>query len=192
MTAPTIRESDVVVIPAGSFLMGSNAGNRNERPEHRVDVDEFAMARRPVTRQQYTTFLVETDRPPPPHWDDSRFTTDEQPVVAVNWFDATDYCAWMAERTGSPYRLPTEAEREKAARGGAERRVPRGRAAAVPAALARPPLALLLLALPLLAPLLLGRRVLLQHGLDAGQLLARRFHDALGRRGRGIVPVLLR
>jgi len=121
VTAPTIRESDVVVIPAGSFLMGSNAGNRNERPEHRVDVDEFAMARRPVTRQQYTTFLVETDRPPPPHWDDSRFTTDEQPVVAVNWFDATDYCAWMAERTGSPYRLPTEAEREKAARGGAER-----------------------------------------------------------------------
>ena len=45
---------------------------------------------------------------------------DEQPVVATNWFDAVDFCAWMAVRTDRPYRLPTEAEREKAARGGAE------------------------------------------------------------------------
>ena len=121
MTSPAICEADVVLIPAGAFLMGSNStGNRNERPEHRVDVDEFAIARLPVTRRQYSVFLAETDRPPPPYWEDARFTADEQPVVAVNWFDATDYCAWMAACTGNAYRLPTEAEREKAARGGAE------------------------------------------------------------------------
>ncbi len=113
-------ETDVVVIPAGAFLMGSETGGRNERPEHLVFVDEFAIARVPVTRKQYATFLAATDRPPPPYWNDPRFTTDEQPVVATNWFDAADYCAWMAARTGCPCRLPTEAEREKAARGGVE------------------------------------------------------------------------
>jgi sulfatase modifying factor 1 len=116
-------DADVVTIPAGVFLMGCESGefgNRNERPAHRVDVDAFAIARLPITRRQYACFLDATDRPPPPHWDDARFAAPEQPAVGTNWFDAVDFCAWMAGRTGAPYRLPTEAEREKAARGGVE------------------------------------------------------------------------
>ena len=111
-------EPDVVVIPAGGFLMGCEQGGRNERPQHRITVDEFAIARFPVTRAQYAAFVDDTTRPPPPYWDEARFAADQQPVIATNWFDACDFCAWMSGLTGRSYRLPTEAEREKAARGG--------------------------------------------------------------------------
>ena len=119
MSTPDAPE--VVVIPAGPFLMGSDAGGgRNEQPAHRVHLDEFAIARWPVTRREYAAFLDDTDRAAPPYWNDARFTMAEQPIVAPSWFDAHDYCRWLATQTGEPYRLPTEAEREKAARGGGE------------------------------------------------------------------------
>jgi sulfatase modifying factor 1 len=113
-------EPDLVAIPEGSFLMGCNEGADNERPVHRVWVDRFAIARCAVTNRLYRDFLEETARAAPPGWADERFNHPDQPVTSVSWFDAAAYCAWLAARTGKAYRLPTEAEWERAARGGLE------------------------------------------------------------------------
>ena len=117
---PAPIEPDAVAIPAGAFLMGSDTGGRNEKPVHEVFVDEFAIARLPVTRREYAVFLDDTGRAAPPHWDEECFSAAEQPVVAASWFDAAAYCSWLAAAAGAPYRLPTEAEWEKAARGGVD------------------------------------------------------------------------
>ena len=111
---------ETCLIPAGPFLMGSDHGKENEVPVHIVWVDAFAINRYPVTRQQYALFLNETRHPPPPFWEEPEFQIPEQPVVGVNWFEAVAYCNWMSTTTGALFRLPTEAEREKAARGGLE------------------------------------------------------------------------
>lgn len=106
-------------IPAGSFLMGSDAGQEDERPVHRVHVDAFAMAVHPVTRGEYGAFLTATGHTAPRDWLEPMFAGDDRPVVGVSWHDAIAYCAWRG-REGSPERLPTEAEWERAARGGVE------------------------------------------------------------------------
>jgi len=109
---------DLRTIPAGSFRMGSESGLPDERPVHEVWVDEFALAVHPVTNAEYRRFLAATGRPADAAHDDPRFQAPRQPVVAVSWFDAVAFCEWLAATTGLPCRLPTEAEREKAALGG--------------------------------------------------------------------------
>jgi sulfatase modifying factor 1 len=119
-----IIEPEMARIPEGHFLMGcdraSNGNSESERPVHRVWVDSFAICRYAITNRLYRAFLDETAGGPTAALDDPRFSHPEQPVTSVNWFDATAFCEWLAARTGKPYRLPTEAEWERAARGGLE------------------------------------------------------------------------
>jgi len=94
--------------------MGSDDGADDERPVHRVWVDAFALAATQVSNAEYARFVEATGHPPPPFWNDANFNDPQQPVVAVSWLDAVSYCEWLGVR------LPTEAEWECAARGGAE------------------------------------------------------------------------
>lgn len=120
----------MIVIPVGPFLMGSDDGQDNEKPIHEVWLDEFRLAKFPVTNAQYRLYVEHTGVPEPPFWHEHRFSAPEQPVVGVNWFEATCYCQWLAQQSGAPFRLPTEAEREKAARGGlTEQKFPWGQPA---------------------------------------------------------------
>jgi formylglycine-generating enzyme required for sulfatase activity len=115
-----MSEPEMVIIPEGYFTMGCDNGADNERPAHRVWVDRFAIGRSAITNHLYQYFLDDTVRQAPPGWNDARFNHPDQPVTSVSWFDAAAYCAWLAARTGKAYRLPTEAEWERAARGGLE------------------------------------------------------------------------
>jgi len=113
-------EPETIVISAGDFLMGCAAGAVNERPVHRVFVDEVAIGRFAVTNRLYRIFIEDSGHQTSQGWDDPRFNHPDQPVTSVSWFDATDYCAWLSQQSGKHYRLPTEAEWERAARGGLE------------------------------------------------------------------------
>src|SRR5213594_2354950 len=112
--------TDIVVIPSGSFFMGCECGQENERPCHRVWVDGFGLGRFPVTNREYKTFVEENKALVPPFVSDPIFANAEQPVVGVSWDDAIAYCRWLSDRIGEEFRLPTEAEWERAARGGRE------------------------------------------------------------------------
>ena len=105
-----------VPIPGGWFNMGSEVGQADEGPVHRVWVDPFQMAVVPVTRGEYRSFLDATNRDLPREWDNPMFGDPEQPVVGVSWNDAVVYCLWRSSN-GELVRLPTEAEWERAARG---------------------------------------------------------------------------
>jgi len=103
--------SELIRIPAGEFLMGSDAHRDNERPQKSIHLDEYFIAKYPVTNAQYRKFIEEKERDEPGFWGDKRFNQPNQPVVGVTWFDAVAYCKWAG------LRLPTEAQWEKAARG---------------------------------------------------------------------------
>jgi formylglycine-generating enzyme required for sulfatase activity len=110
-------------IPEGWFLMGGESGQDNERPVHRVWVDAFELAAYQVTNADYAHFLAATNHRQPLHWNDPNLSHPEQPVVAPSWFDAVAYCEWLSVQTGRSYRLPTESEWERAARGGLEQKL---------------------------------------------------------------------
>ncbi len=115
----------LVRIPAGWFLMGCDTGQDNEKPVHRVWVDEYLLAACQVTNAGYGRFLSDTASLRPPFWSDPAFNHPDQPVVGVSWHEAVRYCEWLSANTGramagKSFRLPTEAEWERAARGGNE------------------------------------------------------------------------
>jgi len=139
---------ELALIPSGDFLMGSEDAEEDERPVHRVHVDDFLMGVQPVTNADYGRFVHDTGHRTPaiyelpivvkaggverersfrlsggPYvWEDGHPSTEraDHPVTLVRYDDAVAYCSWLAASTGKPFRLPTEAEWEKAARGGAE------------------------------------------------------------------------
>ena len=100
--------------------MGSENGRPDERPPHFVEVAPFLLGRTPVTCEEYQVFLRHGHAQPPPWWSDPLFARPDQPVVGVTWFDAVAYAAWLSETVGGNWRLPTETEWERAARGGLE------------------------------------------------------------------------
>lgn len=133
---------EMVVVPAGQFVMGTPNAERDRRvdegPQRGVRLAApLAVGRAPVTVRQYRAFATATgrsdpgqcvtitlpggrwDRVPGRGWQSPGFPqTDDDPVVCVSWEDATAFAQWLAARTGKPYRLPTEAEWEYAARAG--------------------------------------------------------------------------
>jgi formylglycine-generating enzyme len=115
-------EPTLVPIPEGWFLMGSENGQDCERPIHRVWIDAFFLAATQVTNAEYDHFLRATSAQTPPFRGDANFSHPEQPVAGVSWHEATRYCEWLSSQTGRNYRLPTEAEWERAARGDLEQK----------------------------------------------------------------------
>jgi formylglycine-generating enzyme len=115
-------EPALVRVPEGWFLMGSDSGQDCERPVHRVWVDSFLLAATQVTNAEYERFLHATAAPPPRFWSDSSFSHPQQPVAGVSWVEAARYCEWLSSQTRCNYRLPTEAEWERAARGDLEQK----------------------------------------------------------------------
>ena len=121
---------EVAQIPGGEFTMGYSKtplpkkltdivadfphGDADERPFHNVTVQAFGMGVTEVTNEQYEAF-------DPSHREvRGRLgfsTRDDEPVIFVSWYNATNYCKWLSEKTGRSFRLPTEAEWEWAARG---------------------------------------------------------------------------
>jgi len=100
--------------------MGCEQGQDNERPVHRVWVDSFGLGRFPVTNQEYADFVAQTEIESAPFCANPMFTGAEKPVVGVTWDEAVRYCDWLSAKTQQSFRLPTEAEWERAARGARE------------------------------------------------------------------------
>jgi formylglycine-generating enzyme required for sulfatase activity len=128
-------EPELVFIPAGEFLMGSDPikdkdATDGEQPQHRLYLPDYAIAKTPVTNAQYLAFMRATNHDAPEHWEGRKPPVGEEdhPVVNVSWHSAMAYCSWLSEVTGKPYRLPSEAEWEKGARGTDGRIYPWGNA----------------------------------------------------------------
>ena len=121
---------DFVYVPPGEFPMGSSLteGRENERPQRWVYVDGFYIAKTEVTAGQYRSYLAANPKAaPPPEWYwKERAKTDDYPMAWVNWAEANAFCQWLSRQDGGSYRLPSEAEWEKAAKGFAHRAYPWG------------------------------------------------------------------
>ncbi len=139
---------EMVVVPPGEFIMGAEGGEegRPDGPPHPVSIGRpFAIGKYEVTNREFAVFVDETGYEteagcavrvgdewlmhPDSHWTDLHTGQEwepDHPVACVNWLDARAYVAWLADRSGQPYRLPSESEWEYAARGGASGDFPWG------------------------------------------------------------------
>ncbi|MCY3885567.1 MAG: formylglycine-generating enzyme family protein [Gammaproteobacteria bacterium] len=112
---------EMVVIPAGTFLMGCMEENdcpENALPVHEVSITKFALGKYEVTFEEYDRFANATEHRLP---QDFGWGRGNQPVLNVSWNDAHKYVAWLSKETGEEYRLPSEAEWEYAARAGSNK-----------------------------------------------------------------------
>jgi iron(II)-dependent oxidoreductase len=119
-------QNDMVLVPAGYFFMGSDSGEIDEKPVHRVWLDSFYIDRFPVTNAQYAVYLQETGAEKPLYWNDPRCNDPNQPAVGVSWAEAIAFCSWRSKKEQAIISLPTEAQWEKAARGDDARKYPWG------------------------------------------------------------------
>jgi formylglycine-generating enzyme required for sulfatase activity len=149
-STPRVAADGIMLVQAGAFWMGRDDGAADEAPLHRVYVRDFWIERHKVTNAEFAAFLnargitsADSQRRYDADDADARIHLrpaveqhagwivdrgyEHHPVVEASWFGARDYCAWRGRR------LPTEAEWEKAARGGDRRRYPWGDAPPTPA-----------------------------------------------------------
>lgn len=118
--AEGVQPLRMMLIPAGSFLMGSpeNELERqvNEGPQHEVNLSQFFLAKYPVTQAQWQAVAAmrEVNRELKPN--PSHFKDDDRPVESVSWYDAVEFCQRLTLHTNLQYRLPSEAEWEYACR----------------------------------------------------------------------------
>lgn len=132
-------EPEVVRVPAGKFLMGSTEAQveqvlkdgkvkkehedffRAELPQHEVELPDYWIGKYPVTNLEFQRFVREAKQRSPEGWTGDAYPDGkgDHPVVGISWHDARSFCVWLNEKTGKAgrFRLPTEAEWEKAARG---------------------------------------------------------------------------
>ena len=117
---PVVYLPDMVEIPAGSFMMGTQGASGqdyDEAPAHKVNLSAFRMSATEITNLQYESFDPSHKAIREGRADKFSFM-DEMAVIDVTWYDAVAYCKWLSEKTGKNYRLPTEAEWEYACRPG--------------------------------------------------------------------------
>ena len=111
---------DMVLIPAGSFLMGSPDDelerSESETPQHPVTVKTFFMGKYPVTQSQWSAVATMPQVNLELNPDPSHFKGEDRPVENVFWFEAVEFCDRLSQHTDRPYRLPSEAEWEYACR----------------------------------------------------------------------------
>ena len=113
---------DLVRVPAGEFVMGNDSLAKDTKPAHPVTLSEFEIARSEVSNRLYKLFVGATNHPTPnpqlSGWQGANYPAAraDEPVVGISWEDANAFCHWLTQQTGARYRLPTEAEWEKAAR----------------------------------------------------------------------------
>lgn len=122
-TTPAATQHEMVLVPAGAFIMGSDDGDADEQPVHAVELDAYFIDVFAVSVGQYRACTEAGACEPPTsanlcNWFDS--VPDDHPINCMYWKDADDYCTWAG------LRLPTEAEWEKAARGTDARTYPWG------------------------------------------------------------------
>jgi formylglycine-generating enzyme required for sulfatase activity len=141
---PRIKEYPMVKVAAGEFSMGGEKYG-DEQPIHRVYLDEFMMGKYPVTNEEFKVFVddggynseeywttegwkwKEKEKiSVPVYWYDGKWNRPNFPVVGVSWYEASAYASWLSKKTGEQYKLPTEAQWEKAARGTDGREYPWG------------------------------------------------------------------
>ncbi|MCC6413536.1 MAG: SUMF1/EgtB/PvdO family nonheme iron enzyme [Saprospiraceae bacterium] len=134
-----------VLVKGGTFNMGSNDGEDDEKPVHHVTVSDFYMGKSEITVKQFRDFVNNTSYQTEAEKDGGSYfwtgsewekkagvdwrcdaqgnrrpsSEDNHPVIHVSWNDAVAFCSWASRKSGVTYRLPTEAEWEYAARGGA-------------------------------------------------------------------------
>jgi len=128
-------EPEMLRIPRGSFMMGSNDGEKDEKPRHRVTIEkDFLLGKYEVTVGQFRAFIESSGHnmsgscwyydgkwkeSTTRNWEAPGFyQTEQSPVTCVSYNDATAYTEWLSNKTGKKYRLPSESEWEYAARAG--------------------------------------------------------------------------
>lgn len=109
----------MVWIPEGEFYMGSNKGDKDERPKHRLEIKGFWLGKYELTNEQYARFISIADPwHKTPFMNEKGFNNPKQPVAGIRYYDALAYCQWAG------LRMPTEPEWEYAARGGTQMEYP--------------------------------------------------------------------